>query len=262
MISQLSHGKALTIAGLDPSSFAGLSADLRTFASLGVLGLSAMTALTVQVPGQFDRVAPSPEDLLKEQIGCLLDCFGPMPCKIGLIPNSSVLEAVVSALAGFRGQPIVVDPIAGPSAGEIGFVPLSTLEERLLPLATLATPNLPEAESLLGACLGSPDAVRHASETLAQRFGCAVLLKGGHASDQNVVTDVLYSEGEIYSFESPRVSDVSVHGSGCFLSASITAFLARGFGLVDSIRMAKAHISRAFQDLVDVDGFPLLYSPS
>ena len=251
-----SSHNVLSLAGCDPSAFAGFTADLRTFGSLGVHGLSVATALTVQSPKSFDSCSPVAPSIVVKQIESVYDCFGPMPCKIGLIPDKSCLQSVSYVLGP---SPMVLDPILGASAGQgLSFLEPLDLAKGLFPKASLVTPNIPEAEAFVDRQIHSIEDMVAAATLIHDRYGCWVLLKGGHLEGSDTASDVLYNGADPILFEVPRVPVGSVHGSGCFLSASITGHLALGFDLLTSIQMAKEHISAAFADPVDVGGYPLL----
>ncbi len=247
---------ALSIAGCDPSSFAGFSADLRTFGALGVHGLSVVSTLTAQSPRSFDGTRHTAREFVRAQIRCVLDSFGPLHCKIGLVPDDGCLEAIASEL---KARSIVVDPVMGASADSgLSSLPPGRLAEVLFPMASLVTPNIPEAEALLSRSITSIDESISAATEINERYGCSVLLKGGHFEGSSSSTDVFCHDSGLILLKSPREAVGSVHGSGCFLSASITGHLALGFDLPSAVQMAKDHISRAFADPVDVGGFPLL----
>lgn len=254
--------KCLTIAGFDPCSFAGVTADLRTFSSLGVFGLSAITALTAQTPARFDRCFPVNAGLFSQQITLILDQFGTLPIKIGLVASLDIVQVLAERLSSFRPAFIALDPVFSASAG--AYLPSDSLRSAIMdclfPLASVITPNIPEAETILGRSIRDFDSMSAAASEIQYRFGCSTLLKGGHLSAEVESCDFLCHNQQIYRFDSPRVSAGSVHGSGCFLSASITAFSALGHNLPQSVKMAKNHISKAFSASVDVDGFPLLHS--
>ena len=253
--------RGLTIAGLDPCSFAGCTADLRTFRSLGVHGFSATTALTVQSPGAFLRCDPVDHTLVSDQIRVVFESFGPIPTKIGLVPTVECMDSIAECLPFLDGQTVVVDPVGASSAApDDSFNKPLVLAEKLFPLASIVTPNIPEAEALLDCRIRSVDDLVSAATEIHSRYGCWVLLKGGHLPDDEDSTDVLFTGKDSLLLPAPRASVSSIHGSGCFLSASITAFSALGFDLMTAVRMAKDHVSKAFSDPVDVGVFPLLYS--
>lgn len=254
--------KCLTIAGFDPCSFAGVTADLRTFLSLGVFGLSAITTLTAQNPNRFDRCLPVNAELFSRQIDLILEQFGPLPIKIGLVSSLDIVQVLAERLSSFGSAFIALDPIFSVSAGDysssdsIRFA----MMDSLFPLSSVITPNILEAEIILGRSIRDFDSMSAAASEIHSRFGCSTLLKGGHLPAEFDSCDFLCHEQRVYRFDSPRVAEGSAHGSGCFLSASITAFSALSYDLPQSVKMAKKHIFEAFSASIDVDGFPLLHS--
>jgi hydroxymethylpyrimidine/phosphomethylpyrimidine kinase len=199
--------------------------------------------------------------LVSEQIRVVFDSFGPIPTKIGLVPTVDCMDSIAGCLDLMDGQTVVLDPVGASSATpDHSFNQPLVLAEKLFPLASLVTPNIPEAEALLDCRIRSVDDSVSAARRIHSRYGCWVLLKGGHLRDAKYSTDVLFTGKDSFLLPAPRASVSSIHGSGCFLSASITAFSALGFDLLTAVRMAKDHVSKAFSDPVDVGGFPLLYS--
>ncbi len=254
--------KCLTIAGFDPFSFAGVTADLRTFSSLGVFGVSVITALTVQSPLRFDRCSFVDAELFSQQIESILEQFGPLPTKIGIVASPELAGVLVERLCSSPSAFIVLDPVLSPSAGAgFSFSSFySVTMERLFPLISVVTPNIPEAEAILGRSIRDSDSMSAAATEIHGRFGCSVLIKGGHLPVESDPCDLLCHDRRIYRFDSPRAAVGSVHGSGCFLSASIVAFSALGQDIPQAIGSAKKHISKAFSAPVDIGGFPLLHS--
>lgn len=242
---------ALTIAGSDSGGGAGIQADLKVFATLGVFGASAITAITAQNPRHITRLHPLPPPLVAAQIRAVRDAFGLRAVKCGVLATENIVRAVAAAL---RPQPmaLVVDPILRAGSGAALLEPRGrrALELELLPLATLATPNLFEARAFLGRSQPPPDTAR----ALARRWGCAVLLKGGHARDATCATDVLCVGQDVTELSAPRVHRRRIHGLGCALSAAITAFLARGHSLLESALLAKEFLTRAIQTAKRTDG--------
>ncbi|MCS1408612.1 MAG: Pyridoxine kinase [Verrucomicrobia subdivision 3 bacterium] len=254
--------KCVSVAGFDPLSFAGATADLRTFTLVGVQGFSVITSLTVQTIDRFFRCCPVDSSVFSEQFRSIFDQFGSLPIKIGLIPSIYLINNLSSLLASYQYPKVVLDPVFAPSAVSVASLRecQSHTVEKLFPLASLVTPNILEAERILDRPISHLNAMAAAASDIHARFGCSVLLKGGHLPSQELSVDILCHQSLVTRFESPRASVSSIHGSGCFLSASITAFLALGFDIPSAVRLAKEHISKAFSDPVDMDGFPLLHS--
>jgi hydroxymethylpyrimidine/phosphomethylpyrimidine kinase len=237
---------ALTIAGSDPSGGAGLQADLKTFHQFGVYGEAVVTLITVQNTLRVSRVECLPADLVVEQIRAVLEDVRPQAAKTGALGNRAIVEAVAEAAAEFD-FPLVVDPVLISKHG----APLlaedarAALIERLIPRAALLTPNLHEAAALAGFPVRDPDQMRRAAEAIAKLGARAVLVKGGHL--ETGATDVLLADGRFYEFPAPRIATRHTHGTGCTYSAAIAACLARGLGLPDAVRAAKAFITEAIR---------------
>ena len=237
---------ALTIAGSDPSGGAGLHADLKTFHQFGVYGEAVVTLITVQNTLEVSRVECLPPDLVVEQIRAVLEDVRPQAAKTGALGHRAIVEAVAEAAAEFD-FPLVVDPVLISKHG----APLlaedarAALIERLIPRATLLTPNLHEAAALAGFPVGDPDQMRRAAEAIARLGARAVLVKGGHL--ETGATDVLLADGRFYEFPAPRIATRHTHGTGCTYSAAIAACLARGLELPDAVRAAKAFITEAIR---------------
>jgi hydroxymethylpyrimidine/phosphomethylpyrimidine kinase len=237
---------ALTIAGSDPSGGAGLQADLKTFHQFGVYGEAVVTLITVQNTLRVSRVECLPADLVVEQIRAVLEDVRPRAAKTGALGNRAIVEAVAEAAAEFD-FPLVVDPVLISKHG----APLlaedarAALIERLIPRAALLTPNLHEAAALAGFPVRDPDQMRRAAEAIAKLGARAVLVKGGHL--ETGATDVLLADGRFYEFPAPRIATRHTHGTGCTYSAAIAACLARGLGLPDAVRAAKAFITEAIR---------------
>lgn len=235
---------ALTIAGSDPSGGAGIQADLRTFAAHGVLGYSAVTAITAQDHNYVSAVHPVNPDVVAHQIQVVLDSLKPAAVKTGMLATVAIVEAVAEVLTG-TGLPLVIDPVFS-STGGVSLLESGGLEamvERLVPLASVVTPNLKEAAMLLGRDLDTREPDRDAAIALASRFGCWVLLKGGHLTGP--ATDLLTDGLRIMEFSQLRVPGPDVHGTGCVLSAAIAANLAGGVRLDVAVGKAKEFVTAA-----------------
>lgn len=242
---------ALTIAGSDSCAGAGLQADLKTFSALGVHGLTAVTAVVAETPRKVAAVHPIPPDVLVAQVSLLLESYPVAAIKTGMLANVAQIEALAPLLAGVA-VPLIVDPILSATTGDdfLGESNCSALRDLLLPHATLVTPNGPEAEVLASG--GSPTA-----HELAAELGCAVFLTGGHSSDSGPVRDVLSVDGEEHVFEDERIAAVGDHGTGCTLTASIAALLARGSALEQAVAGGRDFVRQA---LARSYGWPLAES--
>jgi len=244
--------RLLTIAGSDSGGGAGIQADLKTFAAHGGFGMSALTAVTAQNTLGVHGVVALPPEFVELQIDAVLGDLGVDAVKVGMLADRSLVLAVAGRLAALRAAspvvPIVVDPVMVAASGDplLADDAVGALRERLLPLATLITPNLPEAERLSGLPVGSARGVA-AREELARKLGelaPAVLLKGGHA-DEDPLTDLLWDGGRIHAFRHARLATRATHGTGCTLSAAIAARLGRGEALVDAVSGAIAWLHEA-----------------
>ncbi len=240
---------ALTVAGSDNSAGAGAQADLKTFTALGVYGLTAITCVVAEVPGKVSAIAPIPPEIVAEQIRLSLEAYPVAAMKTGMLFSRPVIEAVCEVLEALpaSGRPaLVVDPVMIASSGDPLLEPdgIAAYRERLLPLATLVTPNLDEAAVFAGRPLTSPNAMREAASELTSRFKTAFLLKGGHLEGDAFDLLALPS-GEMTEFTAPRVPGVSTHGTGCTFSAAIAAGLARGLSLREAASCGKRFVNDA-----------------
>ncbi len=237
---------ALTIAGSDCSGGAGVQADLKAFAAHGVYGLSAVTAIVAESPGSVSAVSPVDPPLLGQQLNRVRSfthpCWASYSCvKIGMLGNADLVGVVIEFLRKNPEVPVVVDPVIRASAGAELLSPegVELLRNDLLPLATLVTPNLPEAEILLEEKL-SPEA---AAQAIAERFGCAALVKGGHSPASETITDHAWIEGKAHEFPHPRLDLPDLHGTGCTLSSAIAARITLGNLLVDAVGGAISYLT-------------------
>jgi hydroxymethylpyrimidine/phosphomethylpyrimidine kinase len=244
---------ALSIAGSDSGGGAGIQADLLTFAAHGVHGATAITAITAQnTVTVSDWVALDPS-MVRAQIEAVVDDMNIGAVKTGMLANAAIVSAVVEAVSGRRLPNLVVDPVMVAKSGD-RLLDASAEREyvaRLLPLATLVTPNLPEAEALLGgAAIRTPGAMIDAARALGGLGGRgprAVLLKGGHLENDPQATDILWDGEKIHALTTERIATGNTHGTGCTYSAAITARLSQGASLIDAVRGAKAYLTAAIR---------------
>jgi len=238
---------ALTIAGSDSGGGAGIQADLKTFAALGVHGASAITCLTAQNPVEVRAIRPVRPEIVRAQIEAVWDQLPPGAIKTGMLFSEAIIRAVADCLGSRRAVPLVVDPVMVSTSGTRLLRPgaIRDLRELLAPRATLLTPNLDEAALLTGRRLIEPEDLRQAARALHEQFGAAVLVKGGHLPGLREAVDFFYDGRQELMLRAPFVDGVSTHGTGCTYSAAIAAFLARGFKLADAVLEAKGYISRA-----------------
>ncbi|MBI5576474.1 MAG: bifunctional hydroxymethylpyrimidine kinase/phosphomethylpyrimidine kinase [Deltaproteobacteria bacterium] len=242
--------KALTIAGSDSGGGAGIQADLKTFTAFGVYGMSAITALTAQntvgVQGIFD-VSP---EFVREQIRSVMTDIGADAAKTGMLSNAEIVKAVAEAVREFRIPNLVVDPVMVAKSGATLLAPEArkALAQELLPLATVITPNIFEAEAILGRRIEDLDAMKNAAREL-KNIGCRwVVLKGGHLDIESRAIDVLCGGRELILFRSPRLKTSCVHGSGCTFASAITAGLAKGLTPPEAVGRAKDYVTEAIRN--------------
>jgi hydroxymethylpyrimidine/phosphomethylpyrimidine kinase len=238
---------ALTIAGSDSGGGAGIQADLKTFAALGVHGTSAITCLTAQNPKRVLGIQAARPAIVRQQMEAVFTELPPAAVKTGMLNSAAIIRTVAKFLREVRRPPLVVDPVMVATSGARLLEPsaVRALTEDLLPWATLVTPNLAEAETLLGAKLRSVEDLRWAAKTLHQRFHCAALVKGGHLAGLKEAVDIFFDGKTELLLSAPRVQGVRTHGTGCAYSAAVTAYLALGQRLPQAVASAKTFITGA-----------------
>lgn len=241
--------RALTIAGSDSGGGAGIQADLKTFTVLGVYGMSAITSITVQNTLGVFQVVDMPPHVVYEQIKVVVEDIGVDACKTGMLSNEGIIQAVAKAIKELRLQNLVVDPVMRAKSGD----PLlkesarQVLIKELVPLATVVTPNIPEAEELCGFEIKSLEDMERACKRIYS-YGCSsVVVKGGHAEGQKVV-DVFYDGQSFEYLEGQRVNTKNTHGTGCTFSSAICAYLAKGYSLKEAIKEAKVYVQKAIEN--------------
>jgi hydroxymethylpyrimidine/phosphomethylpyrimidine kinase len=236
----------MSIAGSDSGGGAGIQADLKTFHALGVFGTTAITCITAQNPSGVAGVAPIEPAMVALQIRTVCEAFPVAAAKTGMLFSAAIVEAVAEAVRRAGIPRLVVDPvmIATSGASLLRADAAAALRERLLPMASVITPNLPEAEALLDRKIEGLAALREAAAELAGRFGTACALKGGHLEGPTV-TDVLFCEGRLHEWASPRIAAAETHGTGCTFAAAVTAGLAKGLSLPAAVEAARAFVIRA-----------------
>lgn len=243
---------ALTIAGSDSSGGAGIQADIKTMTANGVYAMSAITALTAQnttgVQGIFE-VSP---DFLAQQLDSIFTDIRPDAVKIGMVSSTGLIEVIAQKLREYRAANIVVDPVMVATSGSrlISDDAIDALKAHLLPLATVLTPNIPEAEVLSGMDIRTPDDMVAAARAISEQYRCAVLCKGGH--QLNDANDLLWRNGTAKWFNGRRIDNPNTHGTGCTLSSAIASNLAKGYDLDTSVQKAKNYISGALGAMLDL----------
>ena len=243
---------ALSIAGSDSSGGAGIQADIKTMSAHGVYAMSAITALTAQnTTGVTDILEVTPAFLSAQLDAVLTDIF-PDAVKIGMVSSAELIGVIAQKLRQYNARHIVVDPVMVATSGSrlLQENAVETLKRELLPLAEVATPNIPEAEILSGMSIRSAADMETAARAISEQYHCAVLCKGGH--DLNDANDLLWKDGVGYWFNGHRIANPNTHGTGCTLSSAIASNLAKGLELEEAVRQAKEYISGALGAMLDL----------
>lgn len=245
----MDYKKTLTIAGSDPSGGAGIQADIKTMSALGCYAASAITAVVDENTCGVTDVMPVPPAFVKGQIKSVMDDIEPDAIKIGMVYSQELVEVIAETLSRYSVRNIVIDPVMVATSGDAlsnGLI-AQAITETLAPMGRLITPNIPEAEVLLGEKINA-DNMESAAKELAAKTKTSVLLKAGHL-EGNVLTDILYNaeNGETLRLSSPKVDTRNTHGTGCTLSSAVASFLAHGHGLNDAVGLAKEYISNAIK---------------
>ena len=238
---------ALTIAGSDSSGGAGIQADLKTFAALGVYGASAIAALTAQNTAGVTGIHAVPADFLRAQIDAVFSDLDVGAVKIGMVGERAAIEAIAAALKHRSPKHVVLDPVMVATSGDRLLAPdaVEALRTKLIPLASIITPNLPEAAALLNETTASDEGAIEAQGKRLLALGCpAVLIKGGHGQGRESIDYLVRADG-VLALPAPRVTTQNTHGTGCSLSSALAAELAKGATLDTAVRNAKAFVSAA-----------------
>ena len=244
------YHKVLTIAGSDPGGGAGIQADLKTISSLGCYGLTAITAITAQSTQGVGTVKPVSAPLVEEQLECLFGDMGADAVKVGMLYSPALIDVVTRQLRKYGAENVVLDPVVISQSGKRLLMKeaLGPLMDQLMPLATVLTPNLPEASLLLGRPIPNFEEKRRAARDLASFGSPYVLLKGGHSEDDDF-SDLLYmaAEDRFVQFSGKPIVTLNDHGTGCTLSSAIACYLARGISVEEAVNKAKVYITRAIE---------------
>ena len=246
---------ALTIAGSDSSGGAGIQADIKTMTCNGIFAMSAITALTAQNTTGVTAIMEVKPEFLKEQIKAVVTDIFPDAVKTGMVSSSALIKVISDSIKEYGLKNIVVDPVMVATSGAklITDEAIETLKKELLPLATVITPNIPEAEVLFASKIQNETDMERAAKEISSKFGCAVLLKGGHSL--NDANDYLFdakSGNDGIWFYGKKINNPNTHGTGCTLSSAIAANLAKGLSLSDAVKNAKDYISGALEAMLDL----------
>lgn len=242
----------LAIAGSDCSGGAGIQADLKTMMVNSVYGMSAITALTAQNTTGVTGIMEVTPDFLKKQLDAVFMDIYPDAVKIGMVSSKELIEVIAERLSFYEAKNIVVDPVMVATSGArlMSEDALGTLREKLFPLASLLTPNIPEAEILTGMQIETPEDMTAAAEQIGKAYGCAVLVKGGHL--KNDANDLLWAEGKTAWFHGKRIANPNTHGTGCTLSSAIASGLAKGETMEQAVEHAKEYLSNVLGAMLDL----------
>lgn len=243
---------ALSIAGSDSSGGAGIQADIKTMTMNGVYAMSAITALTAQNTTGVRAIQESTPEFLQQQIDAVFEDIYPDAVKIGMVSSTGLIEVIADRLQFYQAKNIVVDPVMVATSGSslMKTDAVQVLLDKLFPIATVVTPNIPEAEVISDFVVKNRDDMLTAAKKINAMYGCAVLLKGGH--NINNANDLLFANGTYHWFEGKRINNSNTHGTGCTLSSAIAANLAKGFSLDESVYRAKEYISGALSAMLNL----------
>ncbi len=243
---------ALTIAGSDSSGGAGIQADIKTMTANGVYAMSAITALTAQNTTGVTGIMEVTPEFLSLQLEAIFTDIYPDAVKTGMVSSGELIKTISATLKKYNAKNIVVDPVMVATSGAklISDEAIEILKAELLPIATVITPNIPEAEVLSGMTIKNEEDMIKAAKAIYEKFNCNVLLKGGHQI--NDANDLLYRDGGYVWFKGKRIDNPNTHGTGCTLSSAIASNLAKGENLDDAVKHAKEYISGALAAMLDL----------
>ena len=243
---------ALTIAGSDCSGAAGIQADLKTMLANGVYGMSCITSLTAQNTTGVRSILNSDPKFLADQIDMVFEDIVPDAVKTGMIPSKDLVEVTAEKLKNYEVKNLVVDPVMVATSGAdlSNSESVKALKAKLIPLASVVTPNVPEAEVLSGLKISTKDDMIEAAKKINAECGCSVLIKGGHSGSN--CDDVLFHDGEVIVFEMQKIDTRNTHGTGCTLSSAIACNLAKGMDVPGAVKRAKEYITGAIKAGLDL----------
>lgn len=243
---------ALTIAGSDCSGGAGIQADIKTMTMNGVYAMSVITAMTAQNTTGVQAIQESSPDFLKHQLDSIFEDIAPDAVKIGMVSSSELIFIIADRLKFYKAKNIVLDPVMVATSGStlIKAEALQSLVRELFPIATLISPNIPEAQILCGFPINSKQDMEKAAKQINHIHKCSVLIKGGHSL--NDASDFFYAQGKSEWIEGKRINNPNTHGTGCTLSSAIAAYLAKDFSLIESIKRSKTYVSKALSSMLEL----------
>lgn len=244
--------KVLSIAGSDCSGGAGIQADIKTMTMNGVYAMSVITSLTAQNTMGVTAIQDSTPEFLRKQLDAVFEDIFPDAVKIGMVSSVELINVIADRVVYYNAKNIIIDPVMVASSGSdlMKKGAVHPLTEKLFPIATLVTPNIPEAQVISGLHIKNKEDMLKAAKQIGDEYGCAVLLKGGHSRDN--ADDLLYTKGDVTWFESKRINNPNTHGTGCTLSSAIASNLAKNFTLTESIQRAKSYLSQALNAMLDL----------
>lgn len=243
---------ALTIAGSDSSGGAGIQADIKTMLANGVYGMSVLTALTAQNTMEVRGIMEVTPDFLGAQLDAVFTDIFPDAIKTGMLSSGALIHTIAERLSYYQAVNLVVDPVMVTTSGArvMNEEAVYALQEKLLPMAALVTPNIPEAEVLSGRSIKTAEDMMKAGEAIGKKYHCSVLLKGGHRI--NDANDFLWKEGTGRWFNGKRIDNPNTHGTGCTLSSAIASGLAKGYTMELAVEAAKEYLSKALEAMLDL----------
>jgi hydroxymethylpyrimidine/phosphomethylpyrimidine kinase len=238
---------AMTIAGSDSGGGAGIQADLKTFAALGVYGTSTLTAITAQNTMRVTAIHEIPTDVIAAQMEAIITDIGADAVKTGMLSSSAIVEVVAAELKRHRVTALVVDPVMVAKSGDrlLREEAINALHTKLVPLAAVVTPNIPEAEALTGIKIVTETDIRRAAERIMAMGARGVVVKGGHR--EGPATDLFYDGSRFQEFTAPRIITTNTHGTGCTFASAIAAWLAHGKNVIDAVTLAKEYVTEALR---------------
>ena len=252
----MKYNTVLTIAGSDSGGGAGVQADIKTISACGCYATSAITAVTIQNTIGVTGVHPVPTNIIEQQVLAVLDDIGTDAIKIGMLHNAEVVSCIAHLLNKYNITNVVLDPVMVSTSGHrlIEENAIATLKAELIPLARVITPNIPEAELLLGQKLNRQELLPNAAQILAETFSTSVLLKAGHLEDDRLV-DIFYNleDKTVTELPSTRILSRNTHGTGCTMSSALASYLAKGYSLTEAVQAAKQYINDAINAGADYE---------